>query len=534
MSIWFEFFGRLHPMVLHLPIGLIAGLILLEIAGFLRRQAPPREFAAPLVWLTAATSLFSTATGFVLSYEGNFSGDTLDNHLRLGILVGLAALATAVLHLRTKPTAYRIALLFTAALLVPTGHLGASMTHGADFLTEPFTAPRTESASPAASAPAAISSPTTSASVPEYAAIAPILASRCNACHSVSRSKGGLRLDSPEQIAAGGDEGPVIVPGNARASELVRRLRLPIDEDGHMPPSSKPQPDEDEIRAIEAWIAAGATMPSPTVGSSAVANTHNEPTPDPDSVASPALIVGDGLPPLAPAPPLALAALRQSLVHVEPIAAGSNHLWVDFAAVAPQFADAEVAALLAPILEQVHLLSLARARITDATGPLMARMPNLHRLDVRSTPVSTAFLEPLRNCPRLESLVLSQTALTDAAIDALLALPTLQHVTLWNCGISADAIARLRAERPTLQITTGQEPLVAPLGAEGELKFSSDAPLPGASSAALTPANIACPVTGAPVDPKYVIVHEGRIIGFCCPNCPREFWSNPHKYPPKP
>jgi YHS domain-containing protein len=37
-------------------------------------------------------------------------------------------------------------------------------------------------------------------------------------------------------------------------------------------------------------------------------------------------------------------------------------------------------------------------------------------------------------------------------------------------------------------------------------------------------------VSGKPVDPRFVIVHDGKAIGFCCPNCPKEFWTEPSKF----
>jgi YHS domain-containing protein len=39
--------------------------------------------------------------------------------------------------------------------------------------------------------------------------------------------------------------------------------------------------------------------------------------------------------------------------------------------------------------------------------------------------------------------------------------------------------------------------------------------------------NSFCPITGEPIDPQYSIVFEEKVIGFCCPNCPKQFWENP-------
>ncbi len=61
--------------------------------------------------------------------------------------------------------------------------------------------------------------------------IRPILSDNCFACHGPDKSKrqAGLRLDQPNSA---------VVPGKISASELVRRINLPEDAGGHMPPAS--------------------------------------------------------------------------------------------------------------------------------------------------------------------------------------------------------------------------------------------------------------------------------------------------------
>ncbi len=39
--------------------------------------------------------------------------------------------------------------------------------------------------------------------------------------------------------------------------------------------------------------------------------------------------------------------------------------------------------------------------------------------------------------------------------------------------------------------------------------------------------NTVCPVSGAPIKPEYQVLYKGKVIGFCCPNCPKTFWENP-------
>jgi hypothetical protein len=102
------------------------------------------------------------------------------------------------------------------------------------------------------------------------AKIRPVLAAQCGKCHASAAEKlrGGLRLDSREALRNGGDSGPVIVPGNADESLLIRAIRY-RDDELRMPPKAK-LPDA-VIADFEAWVKIGA--PDPRIGpSTAVAN----------------------------------------------------------------------------------------------------------------------------------------------------------------------------------------------------------------------------------------------------------------------
>jgi hypothetical protein len=236
-----------------------------------------------------------------------------------------------------------------------------------------------------------------------------------------------------------------------------------------------------------------------------------------------------------PANPEALAALSAALVHVEPITRDAPLLWIDFAAVASRLSDAEIAALLAPVAAQVVHLGVSGAPVAAATLEVIARMPNLERLDLRGTPLDDAGLARLEN-PLLSELVLAETKLTDAAVDHLLAMKALRSVYLWHSGVRAEGVARLRAERPRLRIDAGDRPDAAVLDREQEIQLTSQAPVPGAATkgdASLKPINTICPVSGSPVDPGYTIVFRGRVIGFCCGKCPGQFWAEPAKYESK-
>jgi cytochrome c553 len=87
--------------------------------------------------------------------------------------------------------------------------------------------------------------------------VRPVLANNCTSCHGSKRHSGGLRLDSRAALTKGGDDGPVVVPGDPAHSPLVRAVRH--EGDLKMPPKKK-LPD-DAIDALTAWVRMGAPWP---------------------------------------------------------------------------------------------------------------------------------------------------------------------------------------------------------------------------------------------------------------------------------
>jgi hypothetical protein len=95
--------------------------------------------------------------------------------------------------------------------------------------------------------------------------VRPVLAERCFKCHGEAKQKGGLRLDSAASLLAGGDLGPVIVPGKPEQSLLVKAISH-ADPELKMPPSKKlPQP---QIADLTRWVQMGAPWPGANVPTS--------------------------------------------------------------------------------------------------------------------------------------------------------------------------------------------------------------------------------------------------------------------------
>jgi hypothetical protein len=107
-------------------------------------------------------------------------------------------------------------------------------------------------------APAAAAQPPFRAQVEFFEKqVRPLLVQRCQKCHRGTKTKGGLRLTSRDDILEGGDSGPAAIAGKPEKSLLVRAVRhLGAVK---MPPKSR-LPDR-EVAILARWIEMGLPWP---------------------------------------------------------------------------------------------------------------------------------------------------------------------------------------------------------------------------------------------------------------------------------
>ena len=90
--------------------------------------------------------------------------------------------------------------------------------------------------------------------------VRPIFEKHCMECHGEKRQKSGLRLDVKAAALKGGDnEGPSIIPGNAKESSLIH-LVTSSDDDEVMPPKGE-RLSATQVATLTAWINEGAAWP---------------------------------------------------------------------------------------------------------------------------------------------------------------------------------------------------------------------------------------------------------------------------------
>ena len=449
---WLFFFGRFHPLLVHLPIGMLLLALLMELAA--RREAYAHlRFALPFVLLLSAVSASATALfGYWLSLEGGYAGQALDIHRWSGLAVAVLSWGLYFSAARHWRRAYLPLFTVTIGALFVAGHYGGTLTHGSRYLTEQAPPPldRWLGAPPAAIA-ADLDLAAADSTALYLALVHPILQDKCVSCHGSGKSKGGLRLDGPEQIARGGDSGPVLVAGDPEQSRLLQRIHLPLAHDEHMPPEGKTQLEEAEKVFLEWWIAEGASFEPPiedhrkTEEIQQLLEVRFAP-----KVANPVFELEAD-----PLPPPRLAALRSGGLPLKPLARESPWLEVDLSGA--DTLRGEQLEQLKEAADQLLRLNLGNSNVSDELLAIVGDLPRLTHLYLDRTEVGDPGLLHLQQLQYLEYLNLYQTNVTDSGLEPLRDLPQLRQLYLWQTGVTASGAEALQAALPDLRIDLGMQ-----------------------------------------------------------------------------
>jgi len=409
---WEQFLGRFHPLAVHLPIGLLVLLPLLEIAGAFRSEL--REAAEFVLAVAFGSCLCALALGFLLAYGAGSVGAVLTRHMAGGIALTIGTL----LCLLARPwwasghgaRVYPASLACVLLVLVWTTHQGGTLTHGSNYLTQYMPAGLKRWGG-LAETPAAGSF---------YARhVNPILDANCVGCHGAGQAKGGLRLDSYDLLMKGGQDGPVIVAGQPEKSLLLTRVTLPPNHKQFMPAEGKPPLRDEEIARIKAWIQQGASPTAATLAGISMREERPE---------LPLVPVGDYS---ALMPEIRQMEQAQG-AKLKPVSSKPEDGLVLFTVdTAGGFGDTQLAQFqkFAPYVVEAEL---GRTAVTNASFDTLKQFTHLRALHLEETRVTGDGLAKLAPLTQLTYLNLSGTQVTPAAVAPLSSMKNLRHVYLYN------------------------------------------------------------------------------------------------------
>ena len=425
-----RFFGRLHPLLLHFPIVLLILAFIFEGLG-IKKDQDYRPMARIMLWSGALLAAVTAIAGLLLSAEGGYTGESFVLHKWLGLSTSILPALLINLEALIKSKKLYMGLYGSMVLiLVATGHFGASLTHGADFLTDAFEE-RTL--------------PTLDSEAPVFAnVIQPILEQKCVSCHNPDKAKGGLLLDSEANLLKGGDSGALLTAGNLPTSLLIHRVSLPLEEEEHMPPKGKMQLSPTETQLLSWWIENGASFTQQVSGiaqkdpiQTAIRSYFEAQQPLDIDFASPELI----------------SSLNQGAMKVTTIAEDQPYLSVYLGQ--QKALSLKQLKPLRKIDEQVYSLDLGNSQVTKSIIKELSKLPNLHRLYLDNTELSDAMIKPLSKLKKLEYLNLYNTKVTRKGIEDALELPALKQLFIWQTNIENEDIIALQTAFPNVKIDGG-------------------------------------------------------------------------------
>ena len=534
---WALFFGRFHPIAVHIPVGVLFLAAVMDVLSILHgRFAEGLKPAITFIMgVGAFGAVMAVILGVLLSREGGYNSATFQAHQLLGIGTAVLAILSFVLKLVTDSSGrfaalHRLTMVATLGVMSIGAHLGGNMVHGSNYLLEHapdetrefihtwekkllsyFGTPKSELPQ-AENAPIKSGDPQSPAVVPDttnptvYAAVvAPLLEAKCNSCHNEDKDKGGLRLHTHDAIIKGGDSGYNVVPTQPDKSLMITRMLIPLDndpDDEHMPPPNKTQPTAEEIALLSWWVKEGASkdlkvseakFPAELVGTvqtlMAGAKTGTGGSRPPVFI-----VMADAAAQVDPAVAEAMKEINGSGASLAPIAADAKQLRFTALNVAKTYTDANLKDLEL-IAASIVALDLARTAITDAACDLIAKMPNLKELHLENTAVTDAGVEKLKALANLEYLNVYGTKVTDKVFASVEALPKLKALYVWQTAVTRPAAEAFKARKPGLTVNTGWTE------ADNAKVVAVAAPVAAPPAAATPPATAATPPKPAPATP---------------------------------
>jgi uncharacterized membrane protein len=433
---WLMVVGRMHPLFLHFPIVLL-------LLSFFTAWLPANEQTGPLltsVRLIACLSAIITAImGLLLSRENAAGGYTLQWHKWGGVIIAVSAFLFYRFYsfLTINKITARLFTIAAGIVITLTGHFGANLTHGNNYLLAPVQ--RNEKRI----------MPIEQAFV-FTDIIKPVFDNKCGSCHAEGTIKGGLSLEDTTGIVKGGKTGPLYVAGEPAVSLLLKRIHLPSEDKKHMPPRSKAQLTDDEMALLSAWIKSGAPL-----------NSKLTTLPVKDSFR---MLAAVALAPagnsvnqkgyaFAAADEKKIKALNNNYRVLEPQGIGSPALAVYFYG-KNAYSKKSLEELL-QVKQQVVSLSLARMPVKDDEMAIVSQLSNLENLNLNYTDISSRGVEQLVTLRKLQEVSLSGTGITANAIEKIASLPEMNSVFVWNTKIDAADLAGLQNKFRKLHIETG-------------------------------------------------------------------------------
>ncbi len=450
---FFGWVGRFHPVVVHLPIGI---LIIGVIFQYLNRRRPHLNLgkATEVIYLFGFVSAAIAAiAGWLLAKEGGYQQDTIFWHRWVGI--AMVFLAFGLWRWSKAPSLnHRLINWGGVALLIGltwTGHLGGELTHGDEYLVEKAPDFIKKLVSYDDQRDQTVFDDPDSTYVYKDL-IRPFLEEKCWTCHDDNLHKGGLVMSTREALLEGGRNGEVIET-TAAESELFKRVVLDPSSRKYMPPKGTPLSYR-EIKLLEWWIDMGAPfdstvskVPATPLIQEILMQRHSLDT-KPKSFLEKKKV--------DPVSEEDMAAIANAGFYIRPIAMTTNFVDVKWKNV-DTLSLPEALPILEKAATQIAWLDLGHSEVTDDLLPTIGKLKNVIRLRLEDNPITDAGIQHLSTLQHLESLNLYKTKISDICASDLTPLKSLKRLYVWQTDFTEEGVKTLESELKNVEVVLGHQ-----------------------------------------------------------------------------
>lgn len=435
---WLQVAGRMHPLLLHFPVVLLV-LYCIWTLFIPKKAIEPtyRQLVGDwLLLLSAVTAVATALMGLFLSKEEGYDAEALQWHKWSGVAVALIASLWYMFRntlVKSKAIAVSLATISLAGIIF-TGHQGAGITHGQNFLMAPLLPEKHEESVAIEDA------------IVFTHLVKPILDAKCMSCHNSSKAKGELVMESQDLLIKGGKSGSLWDSTQADGGLLLRRLHLPIEQKKHMPPQGKPQLNDEELNILNYWIKNGANFNVKVVDlpTTDTLRLLAEQSLTKKEVATYEFDAADEK---------TIQQLNNSNRVVFQLAIESPALGVNF--YNKEFFNSEQLKELLKVKEQIVSLDCSHMPFKDQDLSTVAQFSNLHTLLLNFTEITGKTLGELKTLKNLKTLSLAGTSITKDKLAVLKQFPRLQKVSVWNTGLSIAEIEAIKTSKGKIKYETG-------------------------------------------------------------------------------
>ncbi len=425
----FQWMGKFHPLALHFPI--VFGILIAIYFLFFQTRRLLVTTEKLLLAINAILASVVVLFGILLSVQNGYDGKNLDFHKWAGIVVAMFSwLFIYVLHL--KGGFKKILALLFVFILIGSTHKGAQLTHGVNALSFPQ----------AESSLAENEIVNEETATVYTVAVKPILNRKCISCHGMDKSKGDLRLNTPENILKGGKNGDLLTLNSDGL--FLERLHLPLDDEEHMPPEGKLQLTSDELSILRKWVKSGGSFDiklkelAPNDSLFLLVNNYR-------TAASQKAALNFDLPDLDE--------FNSNYCTVNYLFNGSDEVEVNFF----QGSKYEQQNLrkLGKIKDQVVSLNMQGMPLSNEDLNVIIQFKNLRKVNLNNTGLELALIEDMKSLSKLKALSICGIEFSEAELDKFLDQATFSSLHVWTQNTDEEHLSKLIEKYADIKIVVG-------------------------------------------------------------------------------